>query len=618
MHRLLAKQLQRSVRPDGARDWDQVCDLVDRTYTQHDQDRSRSGRATRLMLAELDEVNRLREETLGRLRREHEKLDAALGNMEQALAMFDAAGQLLVCNARYRELFALDDVQPGMAHADLAATIATRITPDGEQMGWASPCHGAAQRKTLELSFADGRTVSASFSPLRSGGWIEVYADITEQKEAAERIRYLAGHDALTGLPNRRVFNEAIARECERVRRGASAAVLCLDLDHFKGVNDTLGHPIGDQLLKEVAERVRRTLRTIDTVARLGGDEFAIIQCDLQQPDNASRLARRIIEAVSKPYVIDGHHIVIGTSVGIAISPGDGADADHLIRNADMALYRAKADGRGTFRFFEAGMDVAIQARRKLELDLRFALKCGQFELNYQPLYNLGAGTISCCEALIRWNHPTAGRIAPDQFIPLAEEIGLMVEIGEWVLEEACKTACAWPEEIGIAVNVSPVQFKSSLVDSVRRALQRSGLSPRRLELEITESVLLQDTERTLGLLHELRALGVRIAMDDFGTGYSSLSYLRKFPFDKLKIDRSFVRDLNEASEATAIVRAVTDLATSLGMQTTAEGVETADQRRTLEALKCTEIQGYLISRPLAVADIAALVAAGAPAQRAA
>ncbi len=605
MHRLLSKQLQRARKPDSSVDWDKFCEQVERTYSQFDQDRMRADRATKLMLDELDEINRSRDETLLNLQLEHDKLDAALRNMGHALAMFDNNGKLLVFNTRYKELFALDDVEIGQHHDELSAKIRHKITAEETDVSLVPPVGDNCTTRALDLTLIDGKKISATYSRLQRGGWIEIYHDVTEQRNAADQINFLARHDSLTTLPNRRVFNEVIVNECQRVKRGGELAVLCLDLDRFKHVNDTLGHPIGDKLLKEAAQRLLGTVSTVDTVSRLGGDEFAVVQIDVPQPEGAIQLSRRIIEALSEPYCIDGHQVVIGTSIGIALAPLDGFDADVLIRNADMALYRAKSDGRGTFCFFETEMDIALQARRELELELRRASICGEFELYYQPIRELSTDLIKSCEALIRWQHPTAGCVPPDSFIPLAEEIGLISEIGEWVVNEACRTAAGWPNEISVSVNISPVQFKtSSLTGIIKRALRTTGLPAGRLELEITEAVLLQDSERTLDILHELRELGVRIAMDDFGTGYSSLSYLRRFPFDKLKIDRTFVKDLDSASGSGPIVRAITDLASSLGMRITAEGVETTEQKKLLQDLKCTEVQGYLVSRPMPEQDL--------------
>ncbi|MDQ0326316.1 diguanylate cyclase (GGDEF)-like protein/PAS domain S-box-containing protein [Rhodopseudomonas julia] len=437
--------------------------------------------------------------------------------------------------------------------------------------------------------------------------------DVTERRKAEARVEHMAHHDALTDLPNRLLFRTRLEADLVRARRTEGAlAVLCLDLDHFKGVNDTLGHPIGDKLLQAVAERFNRTLRETDFVARLGGDEFAIIQADLDDPSDASGLAGRLIEAIEKPFDIDGHQVAVGTSIGIAFSPLDGCEADTLLKNADMALYRAKADGRSTFRFFEPGMDARLQARRALELDLRKALVNQEFELYYQPLLNVATRRVTGFEALLRWPHPERGMIPPDAFIPVAEEIGLIVPIGEWVLRQACAEAAGWPEMIKIAVNLSPVQFKNKrLVETVVEVLQETGLDPARLELEITESVLLHGSAGNVAVLQELKDLGIRISMDDFGTGYSSLSYLQKFPFDKLKIDQSFVRELSDRPEAMAIIRAVTGLGRSLQMLTTAEGVETPEQLERLSREGCTEVQGYLFSEPRPASELARLLACG-------
>jgi diguanylate cyclase (GGDEF)-like protein len=405
----------------------------------------------------------------------------------------------------------------------------------------------------------------------------------------------------------------------KRVRRGQQLGVFCLDLDFFKNVNDTLGHLIGDKLLCAATQRLQETLREVDTVARLGGDEFAILQLGPRGPEHAGTLAQRLINAINQPYEIDGHHVVVSASIGIAIAPNDGTTTEQLLRNADMALYRAKSEGRATFRFFEPEMDANLQARRHLELDLRKALENGEFELYYQPQVNVLSETLSGCEALLRWNHPTRGLVSPGDFVPLAEEIGLIVPIGEWVLHQACAEAAQWPIPIKIAVNLSPAQFRSrTLVQTVVEALTRSGLPPSRLELEITESVLLHDNEATLATLHELRRFGIRISMDDFGTGYSSLSYLRSFPFDKIKIDRSFIQDLSTRSDCGAIIKAVAGLGRGLGIITTAEGVETAEQLEHIRAEGCTEVQGYLFSAPQPAAKIRELVASGIGQRRAA
>jgi diguanylate cyclase (GGDEF)-like protein len=401
------------------------------------------------------------------------------------------------------------------------------------------------------------------------------------------------------------LLNERLEQALTRVKRGEVVAVHLLDLDHFKNVNDTLGHPAGDKLLNLVSDRLRALVRETDTIARMGGDEFAVLQVDLAQPADATVLALRIIEAVSEPYDIDGHQVVIGTSVGIALGPTDGLTPDQLLRNADLALYRAKDDGRGTYHFFEPEMDAQMQVRRLLESDLRKALPAGEFELHYQPVIDLRSSQISTFEALIRWRHPEKGLIAPGAFIPVAEEIGFIVPLGEWVIRQACATAARWPGQVRVSVNLSSLQFRSAgLVETIVDALAASGLPAERLELEITETILLHDSEATLSTLFQLRALGVRIAMDDFGTGYSSLSYLQSFPFDKIKIDRSFVKDIAEGVGSLNIVRAVTAMATGLGMTTTAEGVETSEQLEAVRTEGCTEIQGYLFSRPVPASEV--------------
>ena len=389
-------------------------------------------------------------------------------------------------------------------------------------------------------------------------------------------------------------------------RRGMRFAVLCLDLDRFKGVNDTLGHPIGDKLLIAAADRLRSCVREVDTIARLGGDEFAILQAYDDHPEHTAALARRICECMARPFEIDGHQVVVGSSIGIALAPDDGESPDDLLRNADMALYRAKADGRGIYRFFEPEMDARMQARRMLELDLRKALETNEFRLYYQPLVDMQSNEVSGFEALLRWPHANHGLVSPSDFIPVAEEIGLIVPLGEWVIRQACRDAARWPGDVRVAVNLSPAQFRSdNLVAIVFSALSRSGLKPNRLELEITENALLENSDATLTTLHALRDMGVRIAMDDFGTGYSSLSYLRSFPFDKIKIDGSFVRDLSGKADAAAIVNAVASLSRSLGMATTAEGVETDAQKALVKEAGYTEMQGFLFSEAIPADQVA-------------
>jgi diguanylate cyclase (GGDEF)-like protein len=418
--------------------------------------------------------------------------------------------------------------------------------------------------------------------------------------EREHRITHLAFHDSLTGLPNRTAFRQALDQAIARVgRTGEKVAALCLDLDGFKGVNDTLGHPAGDALLKLVAD-ILVALVPDGMVARLGGDEYAIILSGRIDDDRPRAVAQGILDALREPIEADGHIVATGVSIGIAVAPGDGQDPVQLLKNADLALYRAKQEGRGAFRFFEPALDAAARARRALELDLRSALKSDQFLLHYQPVFDLKADRIGGFEALLRWNHPTRGLVSPVEFIPVAEDTGLIIGIGEWVIREACRTAAQWPAHIRIAVNVSPIQFRNPGFKAiVMQALSHSGLSPERLEIEITESVFLDGEDAVVGLLHSLRAIGVRIALDDFGTGYSSLSYLRSFPFDKLKIDRSFVANLADDAGSAAIVQAILTMAEALAMETTAEGVEDETQLQRLRGQGCGHIQGFLFSRPV-------------------
>jgi diguanylate cyclase (GGDEF)-like protein/PAS domain S-box-containing protein len=434
--------------------------------------------------------------------------------------------------------------------------------------------------------------------------------DVTAKRQAEARIDHMAHHDALTGLPNRVLFHERLDEALSRVRRyNDTLAVLYLDLDQFKTVNDGLGHPAGDKLLQAAAERLRKCLRDCDMAARFGGDEFAVLQLGLAGPHEAGTLADRIVTLLSEPYDIDGQLVEIGASVGIALAPIDGETAEQLLGNADIALYQAKEDGRRTFRFFQPDMGASVQAHHLLALDLRNALGAGELEVYYQPLVTLATGVISGFEALLRWHHPLRGMVSPLEFIPLAEETGLIVPIGEWVLRQACAEAAAWPDDLKVAVNLSPVQFKrGNLPQVVFATLASAGLPAGRLELEITESVFLAESKTNLATLHSLRALGVTIAMDDFGTGYSGLSYLRAFPFDKIKIDRSFISELGESGDCMAIMQAITTLGWSLGIPTLAEGVETKKQLAWVRAAGCTEMQGYLFSRPVPAREIAKLL----------
>jgi len=543
--------------------------------------------------------------------RKHEQLlHTVLDNMAHGVLMFDPAGQLVFCNQPYLRMYGLtkEFAKPGCTLRELllqSVKSGTFLTDHEDYIVRLSA--SIAEGKTLcdVVNSTDGRVFSIVNTPVHGGGWLATHEDITDRQRAQEQIAHMARHDALTDLPNRVLLRERLEHELLRVKRGDCLAVLCLDLDHFKSVNDTLGHPVGDELLKLVSDRLRGCVRELDTIARLGGDEFAIIMTQLQQPTDAASLSRRIRESIIKPYQIEGHQIVTDISIGISVAPNDGGEPDRLLKNADLALYGAKSEGRGTYRFFEPEMDTRMKARRELELDLRNALANKEFELHYQPLVNLQTNEITAFEALLRWNHPKRGLISPVEFIPIAEETGLIIPIGEWVLRTACQETANWPDHVKVAVNLSPVQVKTrNLVRVVKDALADSGMAANKLQLEITESLLMQNTFSTLSTLHELRKLGVQIAMDDFGTGYSSLSYLRSFPFDKIKIDRSFIQDLANGTEPLAIVHAVAGLAKCLNMISTAEGVETQQQMEALQSVGCTEMQGYLFSKARPAKDV--------------
>ncbi len=539
------------------------------------------------------------------------ELETTLASMDQGLIMVDPDGVVAVCNRRAFELLDLptdlmalrprfDAVMPLRVLQDACG--ATFTAAYGDTCIADDPC----PQQTCVRELPNGRVVEVRSGLLASGrGWLATFEDITAKRHAEEQVVFMARHDALTLLPNRTVFREKIEAAVAQSGRAIAAAVLCLDLDNFKVVNDTLGHPVGDLLLRSVGERLSFCVRELDTVARFGGDEFAVLQFGPERAEDVALLAQRMIDVLGNPYEVDGHQVTIGVSIGIAMLPADGSDPDTLLKNADIAMYRAKDDGRGAYRFFEPEMDIRLQQRRRLELELHAALAKGEFELFFQPQVNLETGRISGFEALMRWNHPTRGLVAPSEFIHLTEEMGLIVPLGEWALRQACLEAMNWPDDIRVAVNLSPVQFSChDLVGSVAAALTTSGLPARRLDLEITESVLLLHNTRNVQILHELRDLGVHISMDDFGTGYSSLSYLRSFPFDKIKIDQSFVRDLLDNKDAAAIVRAITAMGNSLGMVTVAEGVEQPKQLERLRAKGCTEVQGYLFSAPRPAREI--------------
>jgi diguanylate cyclase (GGDEF)-like protein len=556
-------------------------------------------------------------------RRSSDHLHAALEGMPQGLSMFDDKLNLIACNAKYAAMYRLgaELVQPGTPFR----TILEQRTTNGTSTVTAEEfvedkLAQALQAHNVENHLQDGRIISLLKAPLSTGGWVTIHMDVTEKRNSEKQIAFLAHHDALTGLANRIQLREHIERTLQGLKPGVGASVLCVDLDHFKIVNDTLGHSIGDTLLCAVSERLRDLAGEGDLISRTGGDEFAIVQSGAAAPiEAAAALAARIVEALSVPFGLGDHDVVIGASVGIAIAPDDGDNADQLLKSADLALYRAKDNGRSGFHFFEMEMDVKVQARHLLELDLRKAISSGEFELYYQPIVNLADDRVSGFEALLRWNHPTRGKVPPDEFIPVAEQTGLIIAIGEWVMRRACAEAATWPSDLRVAVNVSPVQFRgSTLASAVVSALASSGLRSDRLEIEITETVLMHNNDATMAVLHQLHSLGVRISMDDFGTGYSSLSYLRSFPFDKIKIDQSFVRDLTDRPDSIAIIRAVAALGLSFGMTTLAEGVETQEQLDKMRAEGCTEVQGYFFSRPVPASEVARLLSGFKKRERAA
>lgn len=559
-----------------------------------------------------------REETQASLAQAQAQLAAALGNMSQGLCMFDRAQRLVLCNDRFVSIYA----QPGGTQpappppgTTLRALLDTQcesgICPEdsADFLNRRLALSAAGEPANDCLLLRDGRVLAIAYRPMPAGGWVETHEDITEQQRTQARLAYLAHHDALTTLPNRLLFHDRLSQALTAARRTDGAmALLCLDLDRFKEVNDTLGHKAGDELLQRVAQRLRRCARETDTVARLGGDEFAIVQTGNAQPAAATAFAQRLLEELALPYDLLGHRIFAGASIGIAIGPQDGADADTLMRNADLAMYRSKSSGRACYSFFEPGLHAAMQARLALETDLRAALAQDQFDLYYQPIVDSRSRAVRGFEALLRWHHPQRGMVSPGEFIPMAEELGLIGALGHWVLRRACRDAAAWADPVTVAVNLSSLQFRGDLVREVAAALHESGLPPQRLELEITESVLIADAQSTLQILRALKETGVRIAMDDFGTGYSSLSYLLQFPFDRVKIDRAFVADLSERADSATIVHAVVELCHSLGMATTAEGVETEAQLAKIGGTRPISVQGYLFGRPAPAASVNALL----------
>lgn len=616
MHKLLRQQLHKA-DSEGGLDLEKLLAMVSGAYEDLDNNRRRTERANRLMTDELDEAYARMQSSLDAVALQNMRFEAALNNMQQGLCLFDNDGRLVVCNSKFRELYRIPaDFNP-------VGQSLVEILQVGEVFGF---CSAVEQRmlieehaslplgkdSVIEQLWPDGHVINLSRHPVKDGGFLDTMADITESRKATAQIAHMANYDALTDLPNRALFRERLVDAMLHAQRGELSALMCLDLDRFKAVNDTLGHPVGDALLIEVTARLRKLLRTTDTIARLGGDEFVIIQRRMSKRADAQSLAQRIITRLSRPYQISGHHVSIGVSIGIEFIGSEETNADDLIRNADLALYKAKAEGRGMFCVFEPELHASLTKRCQFELELHQALKNEEFEVHYQPQFDILSKEIKGFEALVRWRSPLRGMVSPADFIPLCEEIGLIDALGVWVLRRACRDAAGWPSHLTIAVNLSPAQFKSrriELVPTVTRVLSETGLAPTRLELEITENVLISDLTDASAMLRELKKLGVRVSLDDFGTGYSSLSYIRHFPFDKIKIDQSFVRDLGTNNESLAIIRAISGMCSSMGIVSIAEGVETQEQYDILRSENCNTLQGYLFGRPLPLLDTNRLIA---------
>ena len=547
------------------------------------------------------------------LKEQHRRLDIAVNNMSQGLLLFDASERLVLRNQQYVDMFGISPevVKPGCKLRDIIQLRKDTGTLSGDVDDYCATVRESSKSGLTSLvETLDGRWMQVVNKAVKGGGWVSTIADVTEQRRNEDRAIRLASYDTLTGLPNRAQLRSHLSVELEKCSPDNQVAVLFLDMDEFKSVNDSLGHLIGDELLKSVSSSLQDCAGPNEFVARLGGDEFALVVSGINSESQVLNVVQRIYQAVRRTHQCLSHQLPVDTSIGIAVAPSDGLTCDEILQNADLAMYDAKSSGKRTYRFFEAELEKKAKDRRQLEAELRKALDAGSIDVHYQPILDLQTNEIVGCEALARWTHPERGYVSPADFIPVAEQSGLIEQLGEYVLRAACSEAATWPGATKVAVNVSPAQFKSeSFALKVVAALAQSGLSSGRLEIEITEAVLIGDDQTALMILHELKAIGVRVALDDFGTGYSSLSYLRRFPFDKIKIDRSFISDLTGEDSSSAIVRAVVTMATEHKMVTTAEGVETIEQRKILQDLNCSEMQGFLFSRARPGHEIAKMMA---------
>lgn len=630
MHRLFAEQLQKARTKSGVVDLARLGEIVSAAYEEAERQRLRTDRSIGLMIEELDQLNldleeQVRERTAdlraqeAELKAQNVRFETAVNNMSQALLLMDGSARMVMCNKRYVDLYRVppEMARPGTKLTDLLAARIVNGTWAGNPQEYVDKVMKVLEggsSATWLTDLPDGRTISVLIHPLPGGGWVTTHEDITERRVAEMRIAHMARHDGLTNLANRDYLRERLAEMTSQLMDGESLAVLYLDLDQFKSINDTLGHSVGDELLKAIADRLKAISGGNDIVARIGGDEFVIVHAAASGRDGVGDLAEQVCAAISTPFAVSGHLVVTEASIGVSFAPDDAIEPNDLLKHADMALYRAKAEQRGSWRFFEPEMDELIKARHALERDLREALVNGEFEVHYQPVINVRSGRISGCEALIRWYHPVRGLVPASDFIPIAEEMGLILPIGDWVIRQACSEAALWPSDVKIAVNLSPLQLLNpKLIQAVVIALAAAGIDAGRLEFEITETVLMHNTAATLSALHRLHQVGVSISMDDFGTGYSSLNNLRSYPFDKIKIDQCFISGLPAENDSAAIIRAVVGLARGLKMITTAEGVETAEQAEQIERLGCDEIQGHYFSAARPAVEIRQMLARQTP-----